>query len=65
MEERMREESRLRPSDGPEDDSPDPAVAALREEGRRLLRAGRDAIDRALSGDSESFLRASVQRGGE
>jgi len=31
----------------------------------RLLAAGADAIDRALSSDSQGFLRASQQRGGE
>jgi hypothetical protein len=38
---------------------------AAREAGERFLRAGDRAIDRALSGDSEAFLRASRQEGGE
>jgi hypothetical protein len=38
---------------------------AAREAGERFLRAGDRALDRALSKDSESFLRASRQEGGE
>jgi hypothetical protein len=38
---------------------------AVREAGERFLTAGDEAIDRALSGDSEAFLRASRQEGGE
>lgn len=37
----------------------------LRSATERLLQAGDDAIDRALSGDSEAFLRASRQEGGQ
>jgi hypothetical protein len=37
----------------------------LREAGQRFLNAGNDAINRALSHDSEAFLSASRQRGGE
>ena len=38
----------------------------LRSEGDRLLAAGDDAIQRALAGgNSEAFLRASRQQGGE
>jgi hypothetical protein len=40
-------------------------LARLRETVGDLLDAGDAAIERALSGDSESFLRASRQRGGE
>jgi hypothetical protein len=36
-----------------------------REQGDRLLAAGDEAIRRALSGNSESFLRAGRQQGGE
>lgn len=38
---------------------------ALRNAGNSFLRAGDEAIRRALSGDSEAFLRANRQRGGE
>jgi hypothetical protein len=36
-----------------------------RADGERFLSAGEAAIRRALSGDSEGFLRANRQRGGE
>jgi hypothetical protein len=36
-----------------------------REQGDRLLAAGDEAIRRALSGNSESFLRAGRQQGGQ
>ena len=36
-----------------------------REAGQDFLAAGDEAIRRALSGDSEAFLRANRQRGGE
>jgi hypothetical protein len=37
----------------------------LRAAGEHLLSAGDEAIRRALSGDSEAFLRANRQRGGQ
>lgn len=37
----------------------------VRAQGDRLLSAGDEAIRRALSGNSESFLRASRQQGGQ
>lgn len=37
----------------------------LRDDGERFLAAGDAAIRRALSGDSEAFLRANRQRGGQ
>jgi hypothetical protein len=40
-------------------------LAAIRREARDLITAGDDAISRALSGDSESFLRANRQQGGQ
>ena len=40
-------------------------LAALRQAGDRLLAAGDEAIDRALSGDSERFLAANRQQGGQ
>jgi hypothetical protein len=36
-----------------------------REQGDRLLAAGDEAIRRALSGNSESFLRSGRQQGGQ
>lgn len=41
---------------------PDPETVRAGEE---LLRAGDEAIRRALSGDSQAFLRANRQSGGE
>lgn len=40
-------------------------IQQAREQADRLLAAGDDAIRRALSGNSESFLRSSRQLGGQ
>ncbi len=37
----------------------------IRQAGAELLAAADEAIDRALSGDSEAFLAANRQQGGE
>jgi hypothetical protein len=53
---------------GPPDASTGPApgnLNAIRQAGEALLDAGDDAIDRALSGNSEEFLAASRQQGGQ
>ncbi len=47
------------------DDAGTGELDALRSAGDSFLRAGDEAIRRALSGDSEAFLRANRQRGGE
>ncbi len=48
------------------DDPPPPGdLDHLREVSRELLSAGQAAIDRALSGDSEQFLAATRQEGGQ
>jgi hypothetical protein len=56
----------------PEDDTPpaggagDPnPLADVRRTGEQFLARADEAIARALSGDSESFLRASRQLGGQ
>jgi hypothetical protein len=49
----------------PSGDTDGRALGSLREAGKRFLRAGDRAINQALSGDSESFLRASRQEGGQ
>ena len=49
------------PSDGP----PPGNLNAVRQAGQVLLDAGDDAIDRALSGNSEEFLAANRQEGGQ
>jgi hypothetical protein len=49
------------PSNGPGPGN----LNVLRQAGEALLDAGDDAIDRALSGNSEEFLAASRQQGGQ
>jgi hypothetical protein len=49
---------------GPGDDG-GAGLAAAREAAERFLQAGDRALDRALSQDSEAFLRASRQEGGQ
>ncbi len=39
--------------------------APQQDEAYRLLDAGREAIDLALSGDSENFMRSNRQQGGQ
>ncbi len=41
------------------------SLDVLRAEGERLLAAADEVIDRVLSGDTEAFLRASRQHGGQ
>lgn len=53
----------LRPD--PSSDGGSGALDASREAADRFLRAGDAAIDQALSRDSETFLRAIRQEGGE
>ena len=66
MKERERHDDERLFGDGPGgSDAPDPETQALRDEAQRLLRAGSAAIERALSRDSEEFLRATRQRGGQ
>ena len=40
-------------------------LSEIRQEAGRLLDVGDDAIQRALSGDSERFLEAGHQQGGQ
>ena len=53
------------PAPGGDQGASDDSLNAVREAGERFLRAGDRAIDRALSGDSESFLRSIRQESGE
>jgi hypothetical protein len=53
------------PSAGSTGDGDTSALDDARTAGERFLRAGDEAIQRALSGDSEAFLRSSRQEGGE
>jgi hypothetical protein len=66
---RLRErtdEDRLRTGENPSDDGTgDTNLSQMRLAGQSLLAAGADAIRKALSGDSESFLAATRQQGGQ
>ncbi len=66
----MQERERQRDTEhrGPEAGMPggDPQrLAATRERAERITSAADEAINRALSRDSEAFVRASRQHGGE
>ncbi len=63
----LKERDRERAGDGGgvSGDDTDDTLASAREAGERLLVAGDAAITRALSGDSEAFLKASRQEGGQ
>ena len=64
----MREQERegYRPSESGGSSSGPGGLDRLREHANRFLEAGDDAINRALANsDSEAFLRASRQQGGE
>jgi hypothetical protein len=70
MNEREREQSSPRPPrrrhpTGGETPSDHSRLAGMQQEADQLLRAADDAIARALSGDSEAFLRANRQHGGQ
>jgi len=68
----MREKTRPRNSINP-DNSTDPAgskaqsekLTDIRRKGEDLLQAAQDSINRALSGDSRSFLAQGRQQGGQ
>jgi hypothetical protein len=49
----------------PDDDSAAGNLRRTRLAGQSFLAAGADAIERALSGDSEKFLAATRQQGGQ
>ncbi len=51
------------PSSGPP--PPSEGLARFRGDAQALLHAGDEAIARALSGDSQAFLKANRQQGGE
>ena len=61
--ERPRDDHLRQPGDEPSPSADN--LDQLRQEGEDLLRAADNAISRALSGDSERFVAASRQRGGE
>jgi hypothetical protein len=60
------EDDRVRTDqNAPDDGSSDANLRRMRLAGQSLLAAGADAIQRALSGDSERFLAATRQQGGQ
>ncbi len=60
------DEEQRRPAQGDGGSASDERLRQLRSEGDRLLAAGDEAIQRALAGtNSEAFLRAGRQQGGE
>ena len=62
---RQKERQDNRPPSGEIGDSPG-GLDSLREQASRFLAAGDEAIERALaSSDSEAFLRANRQQGGQ
>jgi hypothetical protein len=66
---RLREnidDDKTSPADGGSNDGEGAAnLARVRLAGQGLLAAGADAIQKALSGNSESFLAATRQQGGQ
>jgi len=50
---------------GDDDAGADERLQQARSQGDRLLAAGDEAIRRALSGNSENFLRSGRQQGGQ
>ena len=66
MNERERERpARPRFAGEPSDSSDGDGLEAARTRAERLMQAADDAIARALSGDSERFLNATRQSGGQ
>jgi hypothetical protein len=60
------DDEQLHRADGAGGSPSDDRLPQLRSEGDRLLAAGDEAIQRALAGsNSEAFLRASRQQGGQ
>ena len=65
MEPRERRDERNEGGPEPNDTGDSGGLDRLRAAGEGFLAAGDEAIRRALSGDSEAFLRANRQRSGE
>ena len=61
--ERIRQNEIIQPSSDAGNEGED--LERIRQSANEFLTAGDEAIRRALSGDSEEFLRANRQRGGE
>ncbi|MBP8302702.1 MAG: hypothetical protein KBE04_01085 [Phycisphaerae bacterium] len=66
MRQKRHETLPLTPAPGGPDPSGNPSLEEMRATAQHFLKAGSDAITRALSGGrSEEFLRANRQSGGE
>lgn len=65
MRERLEDDRQPDERDSSVDGSGDANLRRMRLAGESLLAAGADAIQRALSGNSESFLKATRQQGGQ
>ncbi|MEK6409080.1 MAG: hypothetical protein AABN34_19325 [Acidobacteriota bacterium] len=65
MRERLEDDRPPDERDSSVDGSRDANLRRMRLAGESLLAAGADAIQRALSGNSESFLKATRQQGGQ
>ncbi len=65
--ERISQNERVIPSDGPSPGAGNEgeSLEQIRQTANEFLNAGDDAIRRALSRDSEEFLRANRQQGGQ
>jgi hypothetical protein len=62
---RRLDDEQRRPANGNDGPDSDDQLQQLRSDGDRLLAAGDRAIQRALGANSEAFLRAGRQQGGE
>jgi hypothetical protein len=60
---RIRDNNTVQPS--PDNGHDDESLERIRRTANEFLSAGDDAIRRALSADSEEFLRANRQHGGQ
>ena len=65
LRERTEDDRERQGADPSNDGQGDANLARARTAGRGLLAAGADAIQKALSGNSESFLAATRQQGGQ
>ena len=65
LRERIEDDREREDQDPSGDGSGDANLRGIRLAGQNLLAAGADAIQKALSGDSESFLAATRQQGGQ
>ena len=65
MAEKERKRSKEQGGGGPGAPKDEGALEEAREEGDGFLEAANAAVDRALSGNSEQFLKANRQSGGE